>query len=229
MSAAKSASRVIGVLILAQMVGSVLVNFVLTASLFGEPGFLVNAATHSLQIALSVPLGLAAHALPIAIAITAFPFFRQHASTLALWLIALATVGLAVAAVEQMNVMSMLSLSEAYTQASAAERAPFESLRIVVVSARNWSHFIVLIIGGSANFVLYAALYRSALVPRALAAFGLAAASLQLVAVSMPLFGASVVFVLLAPMGVSQLALALWLIAKGFRDPATHKVARRDG
>ena len=75
---------------------------------------------------------------------------------MALWFVALASVGLAVAALEQINVMCMLSLSEAYTTANAAEREPFQALRIVVV-------------------ILYTVLFRFALVPRALAAFGLAA------------------------------------------------------
>ena len=59
-----------------------------------------------------------------------------------------------------------------------------------------------------------------ALVPRSLATFGTTAALLQIVAVAMPLFGYGVIFLLLAPLGVSQLILAVWLIVKGFRDPA---------
>jgi hypothetical protein len=71
-------------------------------------------------------------------------------------------------------------------------------------------------VADSTLFVLYAVLCRFALIPRALAAFGLAAVLLQLTAVAMPLFGHGVVFPLLAPLGVSQLALALWLIIRGF-------------
>ena len=93
----------------------------------------------------------------------------------------------------------------------------------VVSSARNWSHFIGLIVNGSTIFVLYTTLYRFALIPRALAAFGLAAVLLQISAVARPLFGYDIVFVMLAPLGVSQLVLALWLIAKGFREPPTPK------
>jgi hypothetical protein len=40
---------------------------------------------------------------------------------------------------------------------------------------------------------------------------------LMVAGVGMPIFGHDVVFPMLAPMGVSQLLLALWLIAKGFR------------
>jgi Domain of unknown function (DUF4386) len=219
MKTERSAARIVGVLILAQMFGSGFVNFVLAAPLFGLPGFLENAAPHSSQIALSVILGLAMGALSLGIAITAFPIFREYSNAAALGLIALASVGLALAAVEQSGVMSMLSLSEAYMKANAAEREPFQALRIVVASARNWSHYINLIIGGSTIFILYTILYRFALVPRALAGFGLAAVVLQLIAVGMPLFGQSVVFPMLAPLGLAQLILAVWLIAKGFREP----------
>ncbi len=228
MGAPSRVSRIIGGLILAQMVGGFLVNFVLAAPTFGSPGFLVSAAPHSLQIALSVLLGLATGALSLAIAITAFPVFRQYAYALALLFVALASVSLALAAVEQINVMSTLSLSEAYTNASPAEREPLLALGIVVASSRKWSHYIGLILSGSTIFVLYSILYRFALVPRLLAAFGLVTVLFQIMAVAMPLFGRGVVFLLLAPMGVSHLALAVWLIVKGFRDPAKPAIERSD-
>jgi hypothetical protein len=76
---------------------------------------------------------------------------------------------LSVSVVENINVMSMLSLSEAYVRANGVEREPFQALRIVVASARNWAHYIGLIVVGSTLLVLYAVLYRFALVPRALA------------------------------------------------------------
>ena len=228
MGAASGASRIIGVLVLAQMVGGALVNFVLMAPLFGEPGFLVNAAAHAPQISLSVLLGLAVGALSLGIAITAFPVFRQYSQAMALWFVALAVVSLSLSAVENISVMSMLSLSEAYAKANGAERELFQALRVIVSSARNWAHYIGLIVAGSTLLVLYAVLYRFALVPRALAAFGLAAVVLQITAVAMPLFGQGIVFLMLAPLGVSQLALALWLIAKGFRGQAYSKNERSD-
>jgi hypothetical protein len=136
---------------------------------------------------------------------------------MALWFVALTVVCLAVAVAENVGVMSMVSLSEAYTKASAIEREQLETVRVIVASARNWPHFISRIFVGSAIFVFYAVLYRFALVPRALAGFGLIAAVLMVTAVAMPLFGHDVVFPMLAPMGLSQLILAVWLMTKGFR------------
>jgi hypothetical protein len=42
---------------------------------------------------------------------------------------------------------------------------------------------------------------------------------LQLTALAMPIFGHSIVFLMLAPLGVSQLVLALWLITIGLSRP----------
>ena len=137
MAATRGIGRVIGVLLLVQMVGGVLVNFALTAPLFGSPGFLVNAAPHSMQIGLSALLGLAIGAMSVGIAVSAYPVFRQYSQAMALWFVALCAVSLSVAAVENINVMSLVSLSEAYAKANATERDLFQTLKVVVASARN--------------------------------------------------------------------------------------------
>ena len=161
MESAIRAGRIIGVLIIIQMVGGVMVNFVLEAPLFGTPGFLVNAASHSQQIGLAVVLGLILEASWVGIAITAFPVFYQRSRTLTLWFFALAVVVLAVAVVENAAVMSMVSVSQAYAKASTAQREQLETVRVVVASARNWPHFLARIFDGLTLFVLYAVLYRS--------------------------------------------------------------------
>jgi hypothetical protein len=44
------------------------------------------------------------------------------------------------------------------------------------------------------------------------------AVALQMATVSVPLLGGQVIFPLLAPAGLANLSLALWLLAKGFAD-----------
>jgi hypothetical protein len=138
--------------------------------------------------------------------------------TLALWFLALAVASFSLTAGESTTVMSLLSLSQAYLKADSADSELFQGLRVVVASARNWAHYIGRMVAGSMVFVLYAVLCRFTLVPRALAAFGMAAALLQITAVTMPLFGHRIVFLMLLPLGLSQLALAAWLVAKGFAE-----------
>ena len=216
MRTAKGIGRIIGVLILMQMIGSGLVNFVLLEPVFSAPGFLVNAAGHSLRVSLSVLLGLATGLLPIGIAIAAWQVFRRYSHAMALWFVALSVVSFTLAAIENIDVMSLLSLSEAYTQANVADRVLFQALRGVVASTRNWTHYVGLVVAGCTLLVFYSTLIRFALVPRILAAFGLGAVMLEDSRSSLrALLGQSIVFPMLLPLGLSQTALALWLIARG--------------
>lgn len=226
MESASRAGRIIGVLIIMQMAGSGIVNFVMEPRLLGAPGFLVSAASNSRQIGLAVVFGLVTEALWVGIAITAFPIFYQRTRRMALWLVALTVVGLAVGVAENAGVMSMVSLSEAYTKASGFEREHLDAVRVIVASARDWPHFMSRMFVGGAIFVFYAVLYRFALVPRALAGFGLIAAVLMVTAVAMPIFGREVVFPMLAPMGLSQLVLAVWLMTKSFRGQPVPGIER---
>ncbi|HJY40450.1 MAG TPA: DUF4386 domain-containing protein [Steroidobacteraceae bacterium] len=223
MTTAKNAGRIAGALILVQGIGGYVVNFGLIAPATAPPGFLVNAAPHALRVGMTALLGIFMGAFATAIAITVWPVFRKHSERMALSFLALAIAALALAVVENGRLMSMLSLSQAYAASGAADPAAFEGLRGVVAASRNWAHFTHLIIGGSTFFVLYATTFRFALIPRALAAFGMAAVALHMATVSLPLLGGHVIFPLLAPAGIANLALAVWLLAKGFADksPAT--------
>lgn len=218
MGAAKRAGRIIGAVIIVQMVGGFLLNFVLEAPLFGAPGFLVNAAPHALQVGVAALSGLVTEGLWLVTAVVVLPFFWQRSQRHALALIALAAVLLAAAVFESAGVMSMLSASQAYAKADVAVRGQFELVRIAVASARNWAHFSARILDGVTLFVFYAGLYRFALIPRWLAGIGLLAVPLMITGLLMPFFGNEVIFPLLAPLGLSQLMLALWLLVKGFRD-----------
>ena len=102
--------RTIGVLLLVQLAFAPIANFVLLKPVFAAPGFLDNAAAHSLQVSLGA-------------------------------------------------------------KANSADGELFQGLRVVVASARNWAHYIGLIVAGSMVFVLYAVLCRFTLIPRALAAW----------------------------------------------------------
>lgn len=214
----RHSGRKIGALLLAQMIVAPIMNFVLLEPVFSAPGFLEKAAVYSVQVSVAALLGLVLGALSLGIAIAAFPVVRPLNRTLALWLLALAVASFSLTAVESTTVMSLLSLSQAYAKADSADSELFQALRVVVASARNWAHYIGLIVAGSMVFVLYAVLCRFTLVPRALAAFGMAAALLQIAAVTMPLFGHRIVFLMLLPLGLSHLALAAWLVAKGFAE-----------
>ena len=114
----------------------------------------------------------------------------------------------------------MVSLSRAYADAATGARDQFQTLGVVVASARNWVHFLARLLDGTTLLVFYLALFRFTLVPRALAVLGLLGALLQITGIAVVFFGHDVVFPLLAPMGLAQLALSVWLLTKGFARQA---------
>jgi uncharacterized protein DUF4386 len=218
MTTAINVGRTAGALLIAQMTAGYVTNFVLLESAMGPPGFLVNAASHATQVGAAALLGIVAGALSLAIAITVLPVLWKRSERMALTFVALSAVALSLSVVENAKVMSLLSLSQAYAASSSADPAAFAGLRGVVAAARNWAHFTQLIVGGSTFLALFAALYRFALIPRVLAGFAIAAAALQMVTVARPLFGAPVIFPLLAPAGIAFLLAAVWLLVKGMAD-----------
>ena len=225
MRSAKSTGRLIGILLLVQLAG-LIVPFVLLHPLTTGPrDFLANAAGASLQIRVAVFLLFANCALTIGISIAAWPIFRQYSERMALWLVAASVIMFAMQAVDNAHILSMLSLSQQYAEAGGPDGL-FQTLAAVVGSTRRWVHFTELLVIDSWIFLLYSVLYRFALLPRALAAFGLLTVMLHFTGIPLPAFlGYSIVTLMGVPMGLSHLALALWLMAKGFAERVPSQAA----
>ena len=217
MRSAKRVGRIIGTLLCVQLAG-LIVPFVLLHPLT-TADFFTNAAASSSQIKVAVFLLLANCALTIGISLVAWQqVFHRHSEALALLLVAVSIIMFSLQAVDNAHLMSMLSLSEQYAQTGRADEY-FQTLAMVVRSTRKWVHYSELLVIDSWICVLYSMLYRSRLVPRALAAFGLMTVLLHFAAIPLPLFlGYSGMTQLGVPMAFSQLALAVWLMTKGFGE-----------
>jgi Domain of unknown function (DUF4386) len=218
MRSAKRVGRIIGMLLFVQLAG-LIVPFVLLHSLTrGSRDFLANAAGGSFQIKVAVFLLFANCALTIGIAITAWPVFRQYSEQMALLLVGVGVIMFSLQAVDNAHVLSMLSLSQQYARAGGPDEL-FQTLAAVVGSTRRWAHYSELLVIDGWIFLLYSFLYRFAPVPRALAAFGLITVMLHFTGITLPLFlGYRSVTLMGATMALSHIALALWLMAKGFEE-----------
>lgn len=225
MRSPRAAGRVIGVLLLVQLAG-LIVPFVLLLPMTAGPAeVLANAAGVAGQIKLAVSLLYANCALTIGISIAAFPIFRQYSHSLALLLVAVSVIMFSLQAVDNTHVLSMLSLSQQYAQAGGQD-ALFQALSATVGATRRWAHYAELLVIDAWMFTLYGSLYRFALVPRALAAFGLITVLLHFTGITVPLFvGIGSVTLMGASMALSQLALVVWLVARGLgeRQPTSDR------
>src|SRR5687768_5105329 len=119
MRSAKGVGRVIGLILLVQSLLAPVVYFRLLRP-GTAPGFLTHAADSALQIRMGVLLLFVLGGLTLAVAIAALPVFRAHSERMALAYVALSVVGLSTLAIESMAIRSILSLSQEYAKANAA-------------------------------------------------------------------------------------------------------------
>jgi len=216
-ASAKNVGRIVGILLLAQVAVAFLAQFVLLARVSAPPGFLVNAAGSPFQVRVSVLLWFVASALTLAVALATLPVFRQYSERMALLYLALSVLGLSTSALDNIAVLNVLSLSQEYAKGAIAHEV-FQALGTMAGAARYTAHYVNVLVGGTTAFVFVSILFRFALVPRALAAFGLATFPIQMTGVAMPLLGFPYQVVMLLPASLSLFALILWLIAKGFDE-----------
>ena len=216
MRSTKSTSRIIGILLLVQLAGFI-VPFVILQPMV-TAGFLRNAAGNALQIKVAVFLLLWNCAVTIAISIAGWPIFRQYSEAMALLLIAVSAIMFVLQAIDNIHLLSMVSLSQQYTQAGGQEEL-FQTLATAVRSTRKWAHYSELLMIDAWICVLYSLLYRFVLVPRAVAILGLTTITLHFTGMTMPLFlGYRGVAVMAMSIILSHLALVVWLVTRGFEE-----------
>lgn len=224
MKSEKSVGQIIGLLLLVQLSG-LIVPFVLLLPIAHAPSeFLANAAAFSFQIRLGVFLLFVNCALTIGISVAAFPIFRQYSEALALLLVAVSVIMFSLQAVDNSHILSMLSLSQRFTE-EGGQNEVFQMLAAAVGSTRRWAHYSELTAIDAWIFVFYSLLYRFTVVPHALAAFGLLTVLLHFTGIILPVWlGYPGVTLMGAAMALGHLVLGSWLVAKGFgqRPPSSN-------
>jgi hypothetical protein len=219
MPSERGRGRVVGGLTFLQLVG-LIVPFVLLLPIVTPPGaYLADAAASSTRIRAGVLLLAVNGAVTIGISIAAWPTLRRTSEALALWLVVLGALMLGVQIVDNIHVLSMLSLSQAHAAAGASS----DSLREVATAigtTRRWAHLSELLVIDAWILVFYLSLTRARALPRPLSAFGLLTVAAHFVAIPLPgLLGLRAVAEAGMPMALSHVATGGWLVAKGLGGP----------
>lgn len=219
MESPKTTGRIAGALLLVHLAAGLMLPYILLQPALASPGFLENAATNAGRVRTAVLLLFLSGANAVAVALVALPVLRRHGERLVVLLVALGAVNLALHAVENGILLSMLSLSQRYADHAATDVALYQGLGAVVGTARRWAHFTHLIVVGGWIFTLFTVLWRSRLVPRPLAGLGLLAVALQVTGVSLrAILGLEVVMAMAVPLAPVYAAVGGWLVFKGFPE-----------
>lgn len=197
-----------------------ILSVVFTNPLLGEPDMLATIAVNRNPLLIGALFVLMMAFALAMVPVVMFPVLRRTHEILALGYVlfrgALETFFYLAIVISSLFLLTLSELDIAQTpamQTVAVELLETEMLGSLLT--------IVFIIGA---LMFYTALYRSKLVPQWLSGWGLLAAVPYLAAGFLVLFGATqhmstLDSVLRIPLGIQEMVLAVWLIAKGF-DPA---------
>ena len=106
-------------------------------------------------------------------------------------------------------------------------QAPLPSFGTLSKEANDTAYQMAMIALGVGSLPLWALVYRARLVPRPLALWGIVGYGVFLVGAVLEILGLEAGLILSIPGGLFEVALALWLIARGFSVPLTAPIHGR--
>lgn len=218
MSTQRKAAIIIGVLFLTAIVtsigGGIWLETILTA-----PDSLTTIAGNESQVVMGVLIELINCLAVIGIAMLLYPIFKQLNETLAIGYVGFRLTEAIILVFAALSPLVLITLSQEYGTAGAADAPYFQSLAAILLSARSYlTSLLVTVFFSLSALVLYYLSYQSRLIPRFISVWGFIAVLLVFAWNLLEAFGistsAGIIFGL--PMILNEVFLGIWLIVKGF-------------
>ena len=207
---------IVGVLFIAATVTSV-VGGLLVESIIDSSDDLVNVSENENQVILGVLLELVWAASAVAITVLMFPILKKQNEGLALGYVGARIFEGVIAVVGAISGLLLITLSQEFVIAGAPDATYFQAFGTLLLGARDLAWWIgPMIVFALSALIFNYLLYHSKLIPRWLSVWGFIGAALLLAEGLLGMFSLTISPVLAAPIAVQEMALAVWLIVKGF-------------
>ncbi len=218
-------ARIVGVLFIIGTVAGVM-SVVFTGSIFDAANFPANVAGDANQLVISALLVLLMGFALAMVPVVLFPVLRRYDETLAFGYVIFR------GALEPLGPLStvlcwflLITLSQA---AGSLDGRTLQFWGAFIKDAANWISLVVSVVFGLGSLMLNAVFFRSRLIPRWLSGWGLLGALLYVAANVAGMFDPlhptlsleAGLGSLMAPTALQEMVMAVWLIVKGFNQPA---------
>lgn len=193
--------------------------------------YLTQFSAHTNQVAGGVLLWIISAFTSVGIAISLYPVLKARNAGLALGAVIFRTIEAAFYMVGVVILMSLLTLSQQFTTASAADRASLQAIGNLLVSVHDHAGLLAVFAFCLGALMYYYVFFQSRLIPRWLSVFGIVAIILMSTACVLALFSGNLVTSyppLWAPIAVQEMILAVWLIVKGFNSSVSAKSGKTE-
>ncbi len=219
----RSIARITGVLFIIATVASLLSVAFLGS--VGSADYLTKIAANEGQVTVGVLVRFIAAFASAAIAISLYPVLRRYRQGLALGAVGFRVIEGTFYTLGAVSVLLLLTLSQEFVKSGGGDPAYFNQSGTLLKALDDWAGLAGILAFYVGGLLYYRVFYQTRLVPRWLSAWGIGAVILGAAAALLVLFGVTgsmspVQIALNAPIGLQEMVLAVWLIAKGFSSSA---------
>jgi hypothetical protein len=225
MNTYRNTAIVVGVLYIIGTVAGVL-SVVVTGPILGASDYLANVAANPNQLTTGALLVLLM-GLPLAmVPVMLFPIFRKINEVLAVgYVVFRGALETATYIASVIPWLFLLIVGREYAAAGAPDASYFQVLGSVLKEGKDSITPILVIVFSLGALMLYYLLYRSKLIPRWISGWGVIAILLHLPTGFLIMFQLDTAFspvnmAMNLPIGLQEMVMAVWLIAKGFSPSA---------
>lgn len=224
MNLSRTTARIVGVLFLTAMVGSLVGGVAFVEPFLTAPDYLIAVSENETRVIIGVFLELINGIAVLGIGVFMFPILRQHDEHTALGYLGLRIVESVFCCVIVISPLSLTTLSQAYAKAGAANASYYQAAGALSIAERaSVAGLLIPVFLGLGALLFYRALYQFRLLPRFISIWGFAGAVLILALNVLLTFGVEVGSIglgLALPIISNEIFLGIWLIAKGFNPSA---------
>jgi uncharacterized membrane protein len=211
----RTTARIVGVLYLAGMVVGIAGNFFIQ-SILGAPDQLSTIAASSALLAMGAVLWLSTVAGDAAHGILMFPVLKPHSERAAVGYLGARIIDATFIAVMALLILIQIPVGIEYLNAGSSDTSYLQALSAVLTQANLYAYEFAMITVGVAGLILSFMFYRTQLVPRFLAIWGLIGYAILLLGSVLQVLGLNLNSIHAIPGGLWELFIGVWLIAKGF-------------
>jgi hypothetical protein len=211
----RTTARIVGVLYLAGMVVGIGGNLFIQ-SILGTPDNLSAIAANSTLLALGAVLWLTTVAGDAAHGILMFPVLKPHSERGAVGYLGARIIDATFIAVMALLILIQIPVGIEYLNAGSSDTSYLQALSTVLIAANLYAYEFAMITVGVAGLILSFLFYRTQLVPRFVAVWGLIGYAILLFGSVLQVLGLNLNSIHAIPGGLWELFIGVWLIAKGF-------------
>lgn len=216
MNSKTKVGRIVGALFLTLMIAYSIGAFVLIDPVLNSADYLSGISTHRAPVMLGIVLELVNGFAYIGIAILVFPFLKTYSESMALGYVVFRIVEFVMQIISDLSPLLLTSLSEIHAISESTDVSSLYYLGSELLALRHWANEMVFLNYAFGAIIFYYWLFKTNLVPRFLAIWGLVGAPLVIANVILEIFGYNQVVLLGLVMGVNEVVLGIWLLIKGF-------------